>query len=101
MISGVIVVPIDYRGSADFLQRVQEKVSARVILIGDEVRSPSWEKQPAVWRLSELDWASTGVASGPVSLQPNDIAEILFTSGATGEPRGVLINHRNVRQQIT
>ena len=29
-------------------QRVQKKVGACAILIGDEVRSPSWEKQPAV-----------------------------------------------------
>ena len=101
VVAGVIVVPIDYRASAEFLQRVQEKVSARAILIGDEVRSPSWEKQPAVWRLSELDWASTSVASRPVSLQPNDIAEIVFTSGATGEPKGVLISHRNILSNLT
>jgi long-chain acyl-CoA synthetase len=74
VIAGVIVVPIDYRASADFLRRVQEKVSARAILIGDEVGLPC-EMQPAVWRLSELDWASSGPAPPAVSLQPNDIAE--------------------------
>ena len=78
VVASVIVVPIDYRASADFLQRVQGKVSARAILIGDEVRLPAWEKQPAVWRLSELDWTSTSVASRPVPLQPNDIAEIVL-----------------------
>ncbi len=62
VVAGVIVVPIDYRASADFLQRVQEKVSARAILIGDEVRPPAWETQPPVWRLSELDWTSTSPA---------------------------------------
>ena len=100
-ISGVIVVPIDYRASAEFLQRVQQRVSARAILIGEEVRSPSWEKQPVVWRLSEMDWVSTGVFSRPVSLQPNDIAEIVFTSGATGEPKGVMISHRNILSNLT
>jgi long-chain acyl-CoA synthetase len=37
VVTGVIVVPIDDGASADFLQRVQENVSARAILIGDEV----------------------------------------------------------------
>jgi len=101
VVAGIVVVPIDYRASAEFLQRVQEKVSARAILIGDEVCPPSWETQPAVWRRSELDWASTSVATCPASLQPHDIAEIVFTSGATGEPKGVLISHRNILSNLT
>ncbi len=101
VVAGVIVVPIDYRASAKFLQRVQEKVSARVILIGDEVRLSSWDTHPVVWRLSELDWASTTIAGRPVSLQGNDIAEIVFTSGATGEPKGVLITHRNILSNLS
>jgi long-chain acyl-CoA synthetase len=101
VVAGIIVVPIDYRASAEFLQRVQEKVSARAILIGDEVCPPSWKTQPAVWRLSELDWASITVATCPASLQPHDIAEIVFTSGATGEPKGVLISHRNILSNLS
>ncbi|MBZ5678450.1 MAG: long-chain fatty acid--CoA ligase [Acidobacteriia bacterium] len=53
-IAGVIVVPIDYRASADFLQRVQEKVSARAILIGEEVRLPA----------SELSWREENSGRG-------------------------------------
>lgn len=31
---------------------------------------------------------------------PHDIVEILFTSGATAEPKGVLINHRNIHSNL-
>jgi long-chain acyl-CoA synthetase len=34
-------------------------------------------------------------------LQPDDIAEIVFTSGATGEPKGVLISHHNLLSNLT
>jgi long-chain acyl-CoA synthetase len=101
VIAGVIVVPIDYRASGDFLRRVQERVSARAILIGEEVHLQAWETQPKVWRLSDLDWTSTSPARPAVTLQPDDIAEIVFTSGATGEPKGVLINHRNILSNLT
>jgi len=37
-----------------------------------------------------LDWTSTSL----------DIAEIVFTSGATGEPKGVLISHRNILSNL-
>ena len=101
VIAGVIVVPIDYRTSGDFLGRVQDKVKARAILIGDEVGLQKLEKFPAVWRLSNLDWASSCSTRPAVTIQPNDIAEIVFTSGATGEPKGVLISHRNILSNLT
>ncbi|MGZ8499667.1 MAG: non-ribosomal peptide synthetase [Candidatus Binatia bacterium] len=34
------------------------------------------------------------------SIAPHDFAYILFTSGSTGQPKGVLQNHRNVLNQI-
>ena len=51
VVAGAIVVPIDYRASVDFLKRVQEQVSARAILIGDEVRLPAWSTQPPVYEI--------------------------------------------------
>jgi len=101
VIAGVVVVPIDYRASNDFLGRVQDKVKARAILIGDEVRLQQLKTLPAVWRLSNLDWSSSCSIHVAVTLQPNDIAEIVFTSGATGEPKGVLISHRNILSNLT
>src|SRR5439155_24674741 len=35
-----------------------------------------------------------------VSLGPDDMAEIIFTSGATADPKGVIITHRNVLANI-
>src|SRR5918912_2154556 len=37
LVAGIIVVPIDYRASADFVSRVQHVVDAHVILLGDDV----------------------------------------------------------------
>jgi acyl-CoA synthetase (AMP-forming)/AMP-acid ligase II len=37
LLGGVIVVPIDYRASPDFLTRVSRIVSARLILVGQDV----------------------------------------------------------------
>src|ERR1700693_812315 len=36
LLEGVIVVPIDYRSSVEFVQRIDQIVEARAILIGDE-----------------------------------------------------------------
>src|SRR6202162_5472198 len=40
LLEGVIAVPIDYRSSPEFVQRIDQIVQARAILIGDETSLP-------------------------------------------------------------
>ena len=96
VLDGIVVVPIDYRASPVLLRRVQEIVDARLILIGEEVQLPAWERQPPVWRLSDLEWTAASREAPSASINKDDIAEIVFTSGSTGEPKGVLITHGNI-----
>jgi long-chain acyl-CoA synthetase len=103
LLNGIIVVPIDYRSSQDFLIRVIGIVSARLVLIGQDVPSPAVGDLP-LWRLHEWNWpdAQDAPASHAADRPPqrDDIAEIIFTSGATAEPKGVVITHRNVLANI-
>jgi len=40
-----------------------------------------------------LDTESTEVASGPVDVQPGDLAWLFYTSGTTGQPKGAMLSH--------
>ena len=51
------------------------------------------------WRIHELDWSAADTPP-PVTIVRDDVAEIIFTSGATAEPKGVVITHRNVLANI-
>ena len=99
ILAGVIVVPIDYRASGEFLARVRQRVGARLLLVGDEVPLPGDSVGVDIWRLGELDWAASAQPSA-VSIAAGDTLEIIFTSGATAEPKGVVITHRNVLANI-
>ena len=105
LLAGVVVVPIDYRSSADFVTKVSNLVSARALLFGDDVetgfdfQSENQTRLHFLWRFSDLDWG----ADGPmpvVSMSRDDVIQIIFTSGATAEPKGVVIRHRNVLANI-
>jgi len=98
LLTGAIVVPVDYRASSEFLLRIRDKVQARILWIGDEVVWPEGaELRP--WRLIDVDWSDARTAPAE-AVTRDDIAEIVFTSGATADPKGVIITHRNILANI-
>ena len=102
LIAGVIVVPIDYRSSAEFVARVRRLVLARILLIGEDVRAtpPDVDFEGAEqWLFADLDWRADGPMPEP-GIVRDDLIQIIFTSGATAEPKGVVIRHRNVLANI-
>ena len=99
LLRGVVLVPIDYRASSDFLQRVAAIVDARAILLGDSVEAPA-DLAARVWRLSTGSAEGTFPPPPAIEHDANDVAEVIFTSGATSEPKGVVLTHRNILANI-
>jgi long-chain acyl-CoA synthetase len=102
LVAGIIVVPVDYRSSAEFVARVGTLVQARVLLIGDDVPATQHEgaiEGATLWRFADFDWSADAPLPA-VDISRDDIIQIIFTSGATAEPKGVVIRHRNVLANI-
>jgi long-chain acyl-CoA synthetase len=98
LLCGIVVVPIDYRTSPDFLGRVARIVHARLVLAGEDVPALADTAGAPVWRLHDLEW---GDGTPPtIAIARDDVAEIIFTSGATADPKGVVITHKNVLANI-
>src|SRR4051812_46335132 len=100
LLRGIVVVPIDYRASPDFLARVSRIVGAGLVLVGQDVPPCTMPIGAPVWKLHELEWSAGHEAIPDVAITRDDVVEIIFTSGATADPKGVLITHRNVLANI-
>jgi long-chain acyl-CoA synthetase len=96
LLRGVVVVPVDYRASAEVLRNIQQVVSARAILVGEEVKSAALGNGTPIWQLSEISMSVEEGSNPAEQVSPGDVAEIVFTSGSTATPKGVIITHRNI-----
>ena len=104
---GAIVVPMDDGAASDFAERVARQVRAKLWICSRKHAAECSKLSTQADFLCVLDDIKststkdrTRQASSHVETGPQDILQIVFTSGTTAEPKGVVITHGNVLANI-
>ena len=118
---GAVVVPIYPTLNARELCYILKQASVKLVFAGDAdlaaltaAASGGLEEKPAVVTFDELPglthWKTICTAADEAaqaeldriaaSVTPSHVATIIFTSGTTGEPKGVMLTHHNILSNV-
>jgi len=125
MLAGGVVVPLHTTFSAQAISRILEHSGAKIIIVSSgallnkillnnnlySVEKVIFLEQIAAYKEAPLlrgkifnwDWLLVHNDSNfhnSMALRPNDACSIVYTSGTTGEPKGVMLTHNNFLSNV-
>lgn len=100
LLRGAVAVPMDATSNGDFVERVVRDAQVKLILRDSAQPEILHGQATLVYEglrsvPQSSDGHSTGLETPGVHEERKDLAEILFTSGTTSDPRGVVLTNGN------
>ena len=91
---GVQVVPLDHQSSPEFVSRIAIQTGAKLLVHSGTIASSASPRER--FAIESLNGLPSGPRFSPTPMSGKDVVEIIYTSGTTAEPKGVIHLHRNI-----
>src|SRR5829696_30957 len=100
--AGAVAVPLDVRHTIEFGRKIAAQTDARLVLASKQTETSARALGlPIVWVESLPDSARRVEPIEAAPVAGDSLAEIVFTSGTTGEPKGAMLTHGNLMASAT
>ena len=99
---GAVSVPLDVRHTVDFGRKIVAQTEAKLVIASRQTEASASELGLPILYVEDLPDAARRAEPLPAAAIASDtLAEIVFTSGTTGEPKGAMLSHGNLMASAT
>ena len=103
-LGGFILMPVNTKLTAREIGYIFEHSEAKSLIVDEAFRKTAEDTGGSFQEVLEIGGSGQfdailedrSLVPGPVDLKPDDTAVIMYTSGTTGKPKGVMLTHRNI-----
>ncbi|HET7725977.1 MAG TPA: AMP-binding protein [Candidatus Limnocylindrales bacterium] len=99
---GAVSVPLDVRHTVEFGRKIVGQTEARLVIASRQTEASARQLGlPILFVESLADQARRAEPIDATPVTGDSLAEIVFTSGTTGEPKGAMLSHANLLASAT
>jgi long-chain acyl-CoA synthetase len=102
LFAGLVLVPLDVRSQPEFVAKVAQRTRAKMVLASTQTAPLAGDLNLPILLIESLpDRARQAMPLPTPRLSAGDVAEVVFTSGTTGDPKGAMLTHGNLVANAT